>query len=302
MKTTLFTGAVLALGLTGCTTVASGGTTGMSVTSRTPGALQASANSIALDSALNAQSDEAKTRYDARNPRETLDVFGITPGMTVAEALPGGGWYSKILLRYLGPEGELVGAHYPNDMWPRFGFGDAFVERQTARANTWTATATEWVPEGGAAISDYRLTALPEARAGTFDAVLFIRALHNLNRFNADAGYMDATLAETYKALKPGGIVGVVQHRAPENNSDAWSDGANGYLKQSTVVAAFEAAGFELVTVSEVNANPKDVPGEDDFVWRLAPSLSGTEEGTPERAAMAAIGESDRMTLVFKKP
>ena len=134
-------------------------------------------------------------------------------------------------------------------------------------------------------------------------AVLFIRALHNLNRFSAgETDYMGDTLAETYRILKPGGIVGVVQHSAPDANNDDWANGSNGYLKTSAVVAAFEAAGFELEASSDVNANPADVPSEEDFVWRLPPTLAGTEEGTPERDANAAIGESNRMTLKFRKP
>ena len=102
--------------------------------------------------------------------------------------------------------------------------------------------------------------------------------------------------------MKPGGIVGVVQHSGPESNSDEWATGANGYLKESAVIAAFEEAGFELAATSDINANEADVPSNEAFVWRLPPSLSGTEEGTPERAEMEAIGESNRMTLKFKKP
>jgi predicted methyltransferase len=139
---------------------------------------------------------------------------------------------------------------------------------------------------------------MPANLDGTADRVLFIRALHNLNRFND----MDGAASEAYRVLKPGGMVGVVQHRAPESAPAEWADGSKGYLKQSDVIAKFEAAGFKLKDTSDINANPKDVPGADDIVWRLPPSLNGTEEGTPERAAMEAIGESNRMTLLFMKP
>jgi len=111
-----------------------------------------------------------------------------------------------------------------------------------------------------------------------------------------------ATIEETFNTVKPGGVVGVVQHRGPEGNSDGWANGDAGYLKQSRVVEAFEAAGFVLEASSEINANPADVPSNEDVVWRLPPSTGTTEEGTPERAAMEAIGESDRMTLLFRKP
>ena len=256
-----------------------------------------------LAAVLAAQPEEVQARYGARNPAETLAFFGIEPGMTVAEALPGGGWYSKILLGYLGEEGTLIGAHYPDDLWPRFGFGEEWAATRVAATANWPNQAAEWDVAGGGTIASTVLTAMPEEATGQVDAVLFIRALHNLNRFTDDeTPYMGDTLAETYRVLKPGGIAGVVQHHAPETNSDEWATGANGYLKESAVVAAFEAAGFELVASSDVNANPKDVPSESDFVWRLPPSLNGTEEGTPERAAVEAIGESNRMTLKFRKP
>ena len=256
-----------------------------------------------LAAVLAAQPDEVQARYGARNPAETLAFFGVEPGMVVAEALPGGGWYSKILLPYLGEEGVLVGAHYPDAIWGMFGFGDEWTAQRVEGTENWPTQAAEWEIEDGAEIKSVRLTMMPEEAAGKLDAVLFIRALHNLNRFSAgDTDYMSDTLAEAYNVLKPGGIVGVVQHQAPESNDDAWADGSNGYLKKSAVVAAFEAAGFEFVGASDVNANAADVPSNEEFVWRLPPTLAGTEEGTPERAAYEAVGESNRMTLKFRKP
>jgi len=256
-----------------------------------------------LAAILAAQPEEVQARYGARNPAETLAFFGIEPGMVVAEALPGGGWYSKILMPYLGEDGTLVGAHYPNDLWPKFGFGEEWAATRIEATANWPTQAAEWGVENSSKVESYQLTQMPEAADGKLDAILFIRALHNLNRFSDDESpYMADTLAEAYRVLKPGGVVGVVQHQAPEGNSDDWANGSNGYLKQSAVVSAFESAGFELVGTSDVNANPADLPGEDDFVWRLPPSLSGTEEGTPERAANEAIGESNRMTLKFRKP
>jgi predicted methyltransferase len=256
-----------------------------------------------LAAILEAQPDEVKARYGARNPAETLAFFGIEPGMKVAEALPGGGWYSKILLPYLGEEGALVGAHYPDALWSLFGFGDEWAATRVEGTANWPNQAAEWGIEGSAKVKSFQLTKMPEEASGKLDAVLFIRALHNLNRFSAgDTDYMGDTLAETYRVLKPGGIVGVVQHRAPDENSDAWADGSNGYLKEAAVIAAFEAAGFELADSSDLNANPADVPTEEEFVWRLPPVLVGTEEDTPERAAYEAVGESNRMTLKFRKP
>ncbi|MEM7329013.1 MAG: methyltransferase domain-containing protein [Pseudomonadota bacterium] len=256
-----------------------------------------------LAAILAAQPDEVQARYGARNPAETLAFFGIEPGMVVAEALPGGGWYSKILLPYLGEDGVLVGAHYPDELWPNFGFGDEWVATRIEGTAKWPEEAAGWGVENGAKIKSVQLTKMPEAADGKLDAILFIRALHNLNRFtNDETPYMGDTLAEAYRVLKPGGIVGVVQHQAPDGNSDDWANGGAGYLKKAAVISAFEDAGFELVASSDLNANPNDVPNEEEFVWRLPPVLVGTEEDTPERAAVEAIGESNRMTLKFRKP
>jgi len=256
-----------------------------------------------LAAVLAAQPEEVQARFGARNPAETMAFFGIEPGMTVAEALPGGGWYSKILMAYLGEEGTLIGAHYPDDLWPQFGFGDEWVATRIEATANWPNQAAEWNVAGAGAIGSTLLTAMPEEASGQVDAVLFIRALHNLNRFTSEENdYMGDTLAETFRVLKPGGVVGVVQHSGPEANSDEWADGSNGYLKESAVIAAFEAAGFELAGSSDINANSADVPTNEEFVWRLPPSTASTEEGTPEREAMDAIGESNRMTLKFVKP
>lgn len=297
MKTiSMLLAATAAIALAGCQSI---------VPAEEPAGLSAEATT-ALDAALAAQEDEAKARYNARNPGETIAFFEIEPGMTVVEALPGGGWYSKILIPYLGPEGQLIGAHYPDEIWPVL-FGEnadpdriaGFIER----SNGWAAGAREWFGDAGADIQQYKMTdGQVSENAGTVDAVVFIRALHNLNRAEGELSTMSGAISEAYDLLKPGGIVGVVQHRGPEGNSDEWADGNAGYLKQSAVVAAFEAVGFELDATSEINANPLDVPGEDDFVWRLPPSRATTEVNTPERAAVDAIGESDRMTLRFRKP
>jgi predicted methyltransferase len=137
---------------------------------------------------------------------------------------------------------------------------------------------------------------------GTADAVLFVRALHNLNRFEKQGGFLTSALADTLAVLKPGGVVGVVQHKAPAGRSDEWADGSRGYLNQSMVIARFEAAGFEYLGASEVNLNPADVPAEDEVVWRLPPSLQMSKNNPELTAKYEAIGESNRMTLLFRKP
>lgn len=257
-----------------------------------------------LQAVLDAQPDEVKARYDARHPAETLDFFEVEPGEVVVEALPGGGWYSKILIAYLGPEGRLVGAQYPDDMWLKIlpNLSEEGLAKRQADSAGWIDQAREWVGEDGSKVMSYYMTGMEDGHEGHVDTALFIRALHNMNRADEDLSTIKATLAETYTLLKPGGVVGVVQHRAKDSNSDASANGSHGYLKQSHVIALFEEAGFVLEATSEINANPLDTAGEDDYVWRLPPTLARTEEGTPERAAMEAIGESDRMTLKFRKP
>lgn len=254
-----------------------------------------------LDEVLAAQSAEVQARYAARHPRETLDFFGIAPGMTVVEVFPGDGWYTRILAAYLGTQGKLVGADYAAEMYPKFNFYDAaFLKTKQTWVTDWPRNASAWAADD-AEISGFALGSMPKAQAGSADAVLMIRAFHNLARFERDGAYMSRALADIARVLKPGGVVGIVQHRAPDDADDAWADGSKGYLKQAFVVASMQAAGFEHVGASEVNRNPRDRPTTADMVWRLPPTFSGVE-GDAARAAMAAIGESDRMTLLFRKP
>ena len=238
------------------------------------------ADSERLAAALAAQPDEVKARYEWRHPQETLEFFGVAPGMTVVEALPGGGWYSKILLPYLGADGKLIGADYALDMFPLFGFFSAErLEQKKTWVQDWTAEAQGWRGDDSAEVSAFVLGSMPDALKGTADAVLLIRALHNLHRFESQGGFLTAAVQNAYDVLKPGGIVGVVQHRAPEAMSDEWADGSKGYLKQSRVIEVMTAAGFELVAESDINANPADQPGEEDYVWRLPPTLALGENG-----------------------
>ncbi len=255
-----------------------------------------------LDAVLAAQADDAKARYQWRHPKETLEFFGVEPGMVVVDVLPGEGWYDKILLPYLGSDGKVIGADYSLDMWALFGEFAPNPEEQKNWAATWTAQAEGWRVEGSAPVSAVIFGSIPDDAAGTADAVLLFRALHHFNRLEDEGGYMTKAVADINKILKPGGIVGVVQHRAPAGNSDQWASGDNGYLKQDQVIATFQNAGFEFVGSSEINANPNDKPTEEDFVWRLPPTLATSRDNPELKAQMEAIGESDRMTLKFKKP
>lgn len=255
-----------------------------------------------LDAVLAEQPDDAKARYEYRHPAATLKFFGVKPGMTVVDTLPGEVWYSGILIDYLGPEGKVIGADYSPEMWSLFG---SFAPAEGAKANwaaEWTEKAEGWRDEGDASVGGVAFGAVPDEMAGTVDVVLQVRSMHHFNRFEDQGEHRTQAIADMYKLLKPGGIVGVIQHRAPEGSDDAWATGDNGYVKQSAIVAAFEAGGFELVDQSEINANPKDQPTENDFVWRLPPTLAGSADDPAATEAMRAIGESDRMTLKFQKP
>ncbi len=258
---------------------------------------------LALKAALSQQDDKNKQRFSSRNPEATLNFLGVQPGMTVVEALPGGGWYSKILIPYLGSNGKLIGVDYSQKLWPNFGFmTPERIEAKKTWVSTWTAQAEEWRGDNSAPVAAFQFDELPENMHGTADAVLFIRALHNLARFDSKGGFLTNALNDTHSILKPGGIVGVVQHQAREDRPDDWANGDNGYLKKSFLVKRMQEAGFEFLGESDINENPKDQATVGDFVWRLPPSLNGARDDEEKRAAMTAIGESNRMTLKFRKP
>ena len=257
----------------------------------------------ALAIVLDAQPDELKARYPYRHPKETLEFIGIEPGMTVLEGLPGGGWYTRILLPYLGPEGHLIGADYSLEMYPNFSFAnEEFMANQQQWTTNFPAGAREWGGEDGARISAFHFGSMPAELAGTADVVFFPRVLHNLVRFESQGGYLTAALADAYAALKPGGTFGIVQHEARSGMSDEFADGSRGYLKKEFVIEVVEAAGFEFVAESDINANPDDQPGDDDFVWRLPPTLATSRRDPELMAELEAVGESNRMTLKFRKP
>ncbi len=257
---------------------------------------------VQLGAVLAKQSEETKARYVYRHPQEMLEFFGVEPGMTVVDTLPGDVWYTGLLLDYLGASGTVIGADYGPEMWTHFG---DYSPDPKVKANWPADFVAKMEPKrtaGAASVAAFQYGAVPDAMAGTVDVVLAVRALHHFMRLEATGGYMTKALADMNKLLKPGGIVGVEQHRAPEKNSDAWATGDAGYVKQSAVVAAFQKAGFELVGSSEINDNPKDQPTEKDVVWRLPPTLATSQSNPELKAQMEAIGETDRMTLKFRKP
>ncbi len=231
--------------------------------------------------------DMARDRF--RHPVETLHFFGIRPDMTVVELHPGAGWYTRILAPLLREKGVWIGADYDPDLFPE---GSRFRAAMAAFPRRVEADRTFYGPRaraGYVAAGDY---AEPES----VDMVLGIRFMHNWIR----NGIADRALANVYRVLKPGGIFGVVQHRAGEDDPrDDLTLANNGYVKESTMIRLAEAAGFRLVARSEINANPKDDRHHPRGVWTLPPTLALGEQ---DRETYLAIGESDRMTLKFVKP
>lgn len=257
-----------------------------------PEAAAAPAADALLDAAIAGEhrSAEEKARDIWRHPKETLAFFGVEPSMTVVEIWPGGGWYTKVLAPYLkSGDGVYYAAQRDPASSPRA--AEAVQKFKDAYADT-------------ALYGDISVTVLGEdfdvAPEGTADVVLTFRNVHNWT----SAGQADANFKAFFRALKPGGTLGVVEHRA---NEGAPEDPASGYVRESTVKALAEAAGFQFVEASEINANPKDTKDHPFGVWTLPPvrrssEAQGQEDPNFDRAKYDAIGESDRMTLKFVKP
>lgn len=237
--------------------------------------------------------EEDRGRDQYRHPAETLAFFGLTPDMVIGEYGPGGGWYTRVLAPWVAPAGTYVGINADVERY----MANASPERQ-ARAKafpeTFPSRVAEWTGVDAARVHALEVDEAPDWQ-GKLDAVLTFRGLHGLAREDL----ADETIAHFYGLLKPGGIVGVVQHRADEDAPHDYTRGHNGYLKQSEVIAMFESEGFELVKTSEINANPMDSANHDSGVWALPPTL---RNGDTDRERYLAVGESDRMTLVFRKP
>ncbi|MGV6800706.1 MAG: class I SAM-dependent methyltransferase [bacterium] len=242
------------------------------------------------------RSDKDQTRDKARHPQATLEFFGLEPAMTVVEAFPGGGWYTQIIAPYIM---QGAGTYYAAGFDP-----DSSSERVQKYL---TKFRTDFV-ENPDLYGNVQMTVLSEsspgvAPDGSADMVLTFRNIHNW----MSGGYADKVFADFYKALKPGGILGVVEHRLPEG-MDQDPKAASGYVSEATVIAMAEKAGFELVAKSEINANPADTADHPFGVWTLPPTRRSSEgQGQPpaedfDRAKYDAIGESDRMTLKFRKP
>ena len=241
------------------------------------------------------RTDEERVRDQYRHPKETLQFFEVTPEMSVVEIWPGGGWYTQVIAPYLKSGG---GVYYAAgfsrvDANPRvISALNAFKENYVAHPEIY---------------GDVRMTTLGEAIApsGAADVVLTFRNIHNwLSNSKAEDHF-----AEFYDALKPGGVLGVVMHRADgaADGADLPHDGSSGYVYTDDVIRLAEMAGFTFEASSEINANTSDMKDHPFGVWTLPPvqrssEIRGRTAPDFDSAPYDAIGESDRMTLKFRKP
>ncbi len=235
--------------------------------------------------------DAEKARDQFRHPLETLEFFEVGPGKNVAEVWPG--WYTNILAPYMAAnDGTYTAILYSENMSERA------LARNAAFKEKFADTDTYGTIEYGAFGKDGGAILAPDS----VDVILTFRNVHNW----MGGGYVEQAFAEFYAALKPGGILGVVEHRLPES---ALQDprGATGYVQESYMKALAKEAGFEFVESSEINANPRDTADHPMGVWTLPPRSAIPDEGSPEAVGFDAelyknIGESDRATLKFRKP
>ncbi|MGJ7557489.1 class I SAM-dependent methyltransferase [Variovorax sp. RB3P1] len=264
------------------------GTTGL-VKARTGNATTLPPKAIeALRAAVDGpqRSPANRARDGARHPLETLAFFGIRPDATVIEIAPGGGWYTEILAPYLHDHGRLYAAHEPAGGTPG---------QQRARAAFRDKLAREPKVYGRVVLGTLPTAAFTDIRPpGGADAVLTFRNIHNW----IEDGHFDESLRAFFDVLKPGGVLGVEEHRAAPG-IPLGRVIASGYVPQDLVIERAKAAGFEFAGSSEVNANPRDTKDHANGVWSLPPTLRG---GEVDRAKYLAIGESDRMTLKFVRP
>ncbi len=247
----------------------------------------------ALDAAIagSHRSDENRARDRYRHPKETLAFFGFRADMTVVEIWPGGGWYTEILAPALKENGRLYAAQYsvnPPFAYQRRYFGSFLTKLGTHPDVFGEVVVTHFS-------SPYELEIAPR---GSADMVVTFRNVHNWFADGYGANAAALGFQAMYDALKPGGILGIVDHRWPDPATE--DPGAeNGYISEERTIAAAEAAGFRFAGRSDVNRNPRDDHEHPQGVWTLPPSLALGDE---DRDQYLAIGESDRFTLRFVKP
>ena len=250
--------------------------------------------SAAIDAAIAGEhrSERNKARDRYRHPKETLEFFGLRKDMTVVEIWPGGGWYTEILAPVLRGTGKLYAAEYGAN--PPFGYQREEME-SLARKFEGAPEIYDEVTLTALAFPDELEIAPPESA----DLVVTFRNAHNW----FDPGYGEnanrLAFVAMFDALKPGGILGIVDHRWPDPATED-AQAANGYLSEERAIEYAQAAGFEFVERSEINRNPRDTHDHPNGVWTLPPDLAVRDPA--DRQRYLDIGESDRFTLKFVKP
>lgn len=229
------------------------------------------------------RSESNKARDSYRHPLETLSFFGVEPHHTVVEIFPGNGWYSEILAPYVREQGKLIAAGYP-----RSAESSAMMQQMNSTYDSMLAAQPQIFDRVEVAeLHPRQLSTL--AAPGTVDFILDFRNAHNWLNWGAEN-----MLTAWRNALKDGGMVGIVDHRMEPDREPG-----NGYIHEKTLIDTMEEYGFEFVASSEINANPLDTKDHPGGVWNLPPNLRDVPAA--DRAKYLAIGESDRMTLLFRK-
>jgi predicted methyltransferase len=246
------------------------------------------AERVAMGTQGKHRSEASKARDQYRNPTETLTFFGIEPGMTVMEIWPGGGWYTEILAPAMRDYGTLIIATWDPQVKGqpsyRYELPKQMEETFEKHPEVYDQVTFEYFsPPGSPSLGD----------AESLDVIVTFRNTHGW----ISGGLAQDVFNEFARVLKPGGTLGVVQHRA-EEGADPKVSAKNGYVSEAAVKELATNAGFEFVASSEINANPKDTKDHSKGVWTLPPSYS---LGEKDKDKYAGIGESDRMTLKFKK-
>lgn len=251
------------------------------------GAKSAHASVSAIDAVLaHSRRDGDRARDQWRHPVETLEFFQVKPGMTVIDYMPSSGWYTRVLVPLLGTDGHYIGL---NPAVPDSA-SEGLKKYLCGLNESFLPKTAEWNLEG-ARIEAFNTDEVGAERNGTVDRVLIFREIHNLQRNS----FLYAELTRLHALLKPGGMLGIVQHRARPDAPAAYTDGSKGYMRQKDVIGLVEAHGFDLVATSEINANPSDPADWPAGVWELPPNLR------TKREELKDIGESDRMTLLFRR-
>ncbi|NVK25414.1 MAG: class I SAM-dependent methyltransferase [Gammaproteobacteria bacterium] len=237
------------------------------------------------------RSEEHKARDEYRHPQKTIEFFGTKPTDHVLEMWPGNGWYSEILAPYVKEKGKYTAVT----------FSVQNLNSDDKRAASWSKTALKFREKmsdsdlyGKVSFTEFEPPSMLKiAKSNSVDAAYIVRVMHIWDQ----EGFLAKGLKSVYKALKPGGVLAVVQHRG-DAVEGIGSSAVEGYLGEQYVIEAAKKAGFKLVASSEINANPKDTKNHPKGVYTLPPMLA---MGAKDKERYVEIGESDRMTLKFIK-